>query len=182
MENIIKENVRRKLRLESEYDPMRGIGCCGERREYDAARWDEGIVMLPAAMLRDTGFSHSMTVHQYREMRYRYDFEYWCYRCIKIHNKMTRRIETFVLNRAQRKMLSVLERQRCEGKPVRVILLKARQWGGSTLTQIYMAWWQLILFENCNSVICSHFKDTSAAIRSMYSRILENYPAEEMDT
>lgn len=173
--DYIAENRRRLKALQTRYDPVHGIGCYGRRRKYDATRWNEGIVHLPVAMLRDPGFNPGLTESEYRELRYRYDFEYWCATRIYIHNKVTRHIELFILNKAQRKLLAVMERQRLSRRPVRVILLKARQWGGSTLTQIYMAWWQIILFENCNSVICSHLKDTSSAIRAMYTKLLEHY-------
>ena len=178
LNDIIKENERRKSRLQTEYDPLRGIGSCGERTEHDCSLWGEGVVKLPTTMLHDPVFNDGMSVADYRELRYRHDFEYWCYMRVKIHNKVTRRIEPFILNRPQRKLLALFERQRLARLPVRVILLKARQWGGSTLTQIYMAWWQLVLYENCNSVICSHFKDTSSAIRGIYNRLLENYEEE----
>ena len=173
LKDILEENVHRNRALRQPYNPIKGIGCLWPRKLVDAGRWDEGAVWLPASMLADPEYNIGLSKLQYRELRYRHDFEYWCATCIKIHNKSTRRTEPFILNRAQRRLFAVMERQRLAGKPVRVILLKARQWGGSTLTQIYMAWWQLILYENCNSVICSHLKDTSAAIRAMYSKLLE---------
>jgi len=59
---------------------------------------------------------------------------------------------------------------RTAGKPIRLILLKARQWGGSTLVQIYMAWIQLVHCRNWNSVICAHLKESAANIKGMYSK------------
>lgn len=60
----------------------------------------------------------------------------------------------FKLNRAQRRVLNKLEKLRKAGKPIKFILLKARQWGGSTLVQIYMLWIMLVHRRNWNTVIC----------------------------
>ena len=179
LENVLAENEVRRAAISGEYDPMRGIGCYGERRKYSGQRWGENGVWLPVAMVEDENFSWNMKKSDYMLMRFRYDFEYWCACCVKIMNKKTHRMDSFVLNRAQRKFLGVLERQRCSGRPVRVIVLKARQWGASTLTQIYMAWWQLVLFENCDAVIGCHHKDTSHTIQTMYNRLLDNYPCDD---
>lgn len=106
------------------------------------------------------------------------DFEYWARHCVTIRDKISGRDVPLVLNKPQRKLLAVLERQRKAGQPLRVIILKARQWGGSTMVQAYMAWIQLVHRENWNSIICAHLKDTSATLRAMYSKILDNYPKE----
>ncbi|MDE5913328.1 MAG: hypothetical protein K2G81_06795 [Muribaculaceae bacterium] len=108
--------------------------------------------------------------------RFADDFEFWAATCVKIKDKLSGRLVPFVLNRAQRRVLSLLERQRRGGEPIRLIMLKARQWGGSTLIQIYMAWIQMIHAENWHSLICAHVKDTAGTIRGIYSTLLENYP------
>ncbi|MDE5657322.1 MAG: hypothetical protein K2I19_09665, partial [Muribaculaceae bacterium] len=66
--------------------------------------------------------------------------------------------------------------KRLEGEPIRIIMLKARQWGGSTLVQMYMAWIQSCHRRNWNSLICAHVKDTAASIRGMYTKMLACYP------
>lgn len=83
-----------------------------------------------------------------------------------------------MLNGPQRRLLDVLERDRLADEPLRLILLKARQWGGSTFIQMYMAWIQICHRRNWNSVIIAHVKDTSATIRGMYTKLLANYPAD----
>lgn len=110
------------------------------------------------------------------ERRFADDFEFWAATCVKIKDKLSGRLIPFVLNRAQRRVLGLLERQRRSGEPIRMIMLKARQWGGSTLIQIYMAWIQMIHAENWHSLICAHVKDTAGTIRGIYSTMLENYP------
>lgn len=108
----------------------------------------------------------------------REDFELWAARCVTIRHKLTGRLEPLRLNAPQRRVVAALEEQRRAGRPIRLILLKARQWGGSTVIQMYMAWIQCIHRENWHSFICAHVKDTSATIRGMYSRMLANYPDE----
>ena len=99
--------------------------------------------------------------------RYYEDFELWCRECVTITDKLTGRPIPFTLNAPQRRVLAVLEQQRQAHRPLRLILLKARQWGGSTLVQVYMAWMQLVRRTGWNSLICGHVKDASANIRGM---------------
>lgn len=107
---------------------------------------------------------------------YEEDFERWCAECVTVSDKLTGEPVPFILNNPQRRLLAELERQRLAGQPIRIILLKARQWGGSTLVQTYMAWMQLVRHTHRNSVICAHVKDAAANIRGMYSRLLREYP------
>ncbi len=106
------------------------------------------------------------------------DFQTWCETCCTIKDKLTGRDIPFKLNAPQRRVLAILEADRLAGRPIRLIMLKARQWGGSTLIQAYMAWIQMCVQPNWHSLICSHVKDTSIRIREMYAKILENYPRE----
>ncbi|MDE6365987.1 MAG: hypothetical protein K2L33_00215, partial [Muribaculaceae bacterium] len=69
--------------------------------------------------------------------RMREDFEFWAARCVRIKHQATCRYVPFVLNRALRKVLDAMERQRRAGEPIRVIVLKSRQWGCSTLISYY---------------------------------------------
>ena len=105
------------------------------------------------------------------------DFELWCKECVTITDKLTGAAVPFVLNAPQRRLARAMEEQRRAGQPIRIILLKARQWGGSTVVQIYMAWMQLIRHTGWNSLICGHVKDAAANIRGMYSQLLREYPA-----
>ena len=54
--------------------------------------------------------------------------------CLKIRTK-SGAVVPFRLNAAQQKLYAVAKRQQDEGKPVRIIILKARQLGFSTLTE-----------------------------------------------
>lgn len=125
---------------------------------------------------------HQRIAHEVTKIRTRYDFCFWAYVFVRIKNKLGGEDIPFRLNRPQRKLLSALETQRTAGLPIRLILLKARQWGGSTLVQMYMAWIQLLHKTNWNSIIVAHIKDTSSEIKGMYTKLLESYPAWMLDS
>ncbi len=110
--------------------------------------------------------------------RCRHDFAFWAATCCTVKDKTSGQDIKFRLNWPQRKTLAELERMRLDGKPIRMIILKARQWGGSTLVQMYMAWIQLMLVEGRNSAIVAHLNQSSLNIRAMYARMIKNYPSE----
>lgn len=171
---IIAENQRRNQALPTAYDPMRGVGCCGERVQV-------GDLRLPAALAAARPDYTRLTPLEQDRVRIGYDFEFWCVRCVKIRDKLTGRVIPLVLNRPQRRLLAVMEGQRLAHRPIRVILLKARQWGGSTLVQIYMAWFQMVLHHGWNSIICGHVKMAGRSIKRMYNLLLREYPGEMRD-
>ena len=174
MDDILVENRRRnELIADDRYDPLTVIGCWGERVEVGACH-------VPRAVLdRCPGYAVLDPVGQERQ-RIQDDFEFWCARCVTIKDKMSGKNIPFILNRPQRRLLGVMETQRVSGCPVRVILLKARQWGGSTLVQMYLAWMQLVRHTGWNSLICGHLHATSKSIKRMYNLLLRHYPRELM--
>ena len=127
-------------------------------------------------MLRNHRINSNTPIATVESLRIRYDFEFWCARCVTIKDKVSAQNVPFILNAPQRRTLAILEDMRLAKQPIRLIMLKARQWGGSTLVQIYMAWIQIVHARNWNSLICAHLKDTSSAIRGMYTRLLRQYP------
>ena len=54
--------------------------------------------------------------------------------------------------------------------------MKARQWGGSTAIQIYMAWIQLVHMEGWYSAIVAQDNSSARRIQAMYSKLLKEYP------
>ena len=108
--------------------------------------------------------------------RCRRDFPYWAARCCYIKNKEPGADILLRLNAPQRKLVAELEKMRTAGKPIRLILLKARQWGGSTCIQIYMAWLQMMHSEGLNSLIVAHQHSATAEIKDMFMRMIESYP------
>lgn len=110
-------------------------------------------------------------------VRLRDDPAFAFYVCFKIQDKTSGRNVPFRMNYAQIILLEKFEEMRLAKEPIRVILLKARQWGGSTLTQLYMAWIQLFRKTGWNSVIIAQTKDTAKRIKAMYTRVLKHFPA-----
>ena len=99
------------------------------------------------------------------------------YTCFTVKSKETGEMMPFKLRYSQLLLLSIMEDLRLEGKPIRIILLKARQWGGSTLVQLYMAWIQLFVKEGWYSVIVAQTTDTAKRLKAMYKKVLENMPS-----
>ncbi len=174
---MLTENARRHaaLRLESNYDPAIGNPADPDRVAYTLGGTTRYI---PSAMADDPRLITARTEHDFDMLRFRHDFEFWAYRCVTITDKMSGCDIRFRLNRPQRRLVAEIEKQRRANRPLRLIMLKARQWGGSTLVQVYFAWIQIIHRRNWNSLICAHVKDTAATIRGMYSKLLAQYPEE----
>ena len=147
MENfdeIWEENLRRNRlrdRLEH-FDPVSGEGCSGDRVEVGPEPWTEGRELVPREMLDDPKYPSARDSLAWTRLRCRHDFEYWAAKCCRIKDKNSRRIVPFILNRPQRRVVKLLEADRRAGRPMRMVILKARQWGGSTVVEMYMGWIQ----------------------------------------
>lgn len=174
---IIAADEERRAARKPSYDPLTG-NSESAWREAVLPAWEDHKVFLPVDMIANPAYKALTNRADYRLLRCRHDFEYWAASCVKIFHKLTCQPVPFVLNTPQRILLEELERQRRARKPIRVILLKARQWGGSTLVLTYMTWIQLLHRQHWNSIICSHLRNTSGAIRSNIRNILANYPAD----
>ena len=197
---ILAENRKRTESLVAPYDPYLGIGSPIERFEFYLT--NNEVLYLPVAMKEDDFIKSCMKagsalkylnnnidkksikatkvpnaiLRHISEIRINYDFEYWAVMTIKIKDKESGTNIPFKLNRGQRRLLASFERQRLNGIPIRVILVKARQWGGSTLTEFYATWLQTILKKNWNSVIIGDVEDQAKIIRGMYSNAARQYP------
>lgn len=117
-------------------------------------------------------------INQFVRLRIRYDFPFWAAMFVYIKNKGGGEDVLFRLTRPQRRFIEKLERLRKAGKPIRIVLLKARQWGGSTTSQIYMAWLQLVHKVGLNSLIIAHQGAGSDEIKDMFDRMINRYPVE----
>lgn len=115
-------------------------------------------------------------ISQFLRIRCKFDFPFWAVMYVKIKGKGGGQDINFCLNYPQRILISKFESMRCAGQPIRLILLKARQWGGSTATQIYMAWLQFVHEVGLNSLIVGHVKDASYEVKDMFDKMLANYP------
>lgn len=171
---ILLNDLRQRVRKEN-YDPVRGIGASGRRVHVDRPF----NAFIPEAMTRDPDYEASFgDPTLWRRLRCRYDFEYWCATCAFIKPKSGHRPAHCRPNGGQRDVIDVLESQRIAGEPMRIIVLKARQWGCSTILQLYIAWLQTCVSTGLNALVCAHTLDISKNIRGMYSRVLKLYPEE----
>lgn len=177
-DKIWAKHVARTEMLADRYDPERGEGCPDQSMRVEVTAPDGHRVNIPLTMTTDPHYSASMSKIDFEMLRCRHDFHYWTWRCVTIKDKLTGEDKPLRLNAPQRMVAEMLESDRRSGRPLRIILLKARQWGGSTLIQMYMAWIQSCHKRNWNSLICAHVKDTAATIRGMYTKLLNCYPKE----
>lgn len=175
--DILAENARRMAARRELPDPLRGDPESPLRVRVASPDPDCPEAYIPRTMTDDPEYTLVQAdVDAWRRLRCRHDFEYWCAKCCVIKHKTLGANVPLILNAPQRRIAAVMEADRLAGRPIRIIMLKARQWGGSTLIQVYMAWIQSCHRRNWHSLICSQVKDTSTGIRGMYSRLLADYP------
>ncbi|MGM1023006.1 MAG: DNA packaging protein [Bacillota bacterium] len=103
------------------------------------------------------------------------DFEQFCWRMLKIKTKVGR-IMPLTLNDAQRKYVRVVFSQIEAGKPVRIIILKARQMGFSTVTEA-LIYYFTSLQEAKNAFIVAQSSDASSNLYDMFQFYYEKVPA-----
>ncbi|MDE6282878.1 MAG: hypothetical protein K2L97_02685 [Muribaculaceae bacterium] len=177
---ILDENRRRNLRrdLLEQFDPVRGEGCSGDRVEVGPEPWTEGRELIPREMTLDKRYLSARTPGDWARLRCRHDFEYWAAKCCRIRDKNSRQIVPFILNRPQRRVVKLLEADRRAGRPMRMVILKARQWGGSTVVEMYMAWLQTVVATGCHAIVCGAEKTGTQVVVNLYSDMLAYYPEE----
>ena len=198
--SILKENNKRNADVYQWFDPISGIGSIGKRTEVHIDDFPLETQYLPVEMLnlplvkllmKYGSIKHFLTIElaveyseedrlkvieQFVRLRCRYDFAFWAAMYVYIKNKGGGDDVLFRLTRPQRKFVERLEALRKANKPIRIVLLKARQWGGSTTSQLYMAWLQLIHKVGLNSLIIAHQGAGSDEIKDMFDRMIKAYP------
>ncbi len=95
--------------------------------------------------------------------------------CLKIRTK-SGAVVPFRLNAAQQKLYAVAKRQQDAGKPVRIIILKARQLGFSTLTEALL-FHACATRENVNALVVAHREDATANLFRMSKLFYDELPA-----
>ena len=93
---------------------------------------------------------------------------------VKIRDKSGRIID-FKLNEPQQKLYDIIKQLKKEGKPVRIIILKARQMGFSTLTESILFKETATKF-NINTGIVAHKEEATTNLFNMSKRIYDNLP------
>lgn len=198
--SIVSENVKRTLAQNDDFNPITGKGSVGGRFAFLLPDYPIPTQYLPLSMKKtklvkalkkygsvngyvtesmgttcDSGM-FNMVVEVFSRLRSKHDFPYWAAWLAYIKNKDAGPDILFRLNRPQRRLIAKLEEMRLRGEPIRIILLKARQWGGSTAIQLYMAWLQFMHKTGLNSLIVGNVMDASNEVRDMYQRLIARYP------
>ena len=199
---ILQENERRRAIVYAPFNPITGEGSIGQRVAFTVSDYPIPTQYLPVEMMdepfvkslskagsvdafiRDalllpvTDEARDKVVEEFIRIRQKHDYPFWAAMFAYIKRKGGGTDVLFRLNRSQRKLIKRLEKMRKAGKPIRLILLKARQWGGSTAIQIYMAWLQLVHEVGLNSLIIAHQGTGSDEIKDMFDRMIKSYPVE----
>lgn len=197
---LIALNRMRNAEIRSKFNPITGEGSIGERKKIEIENFPIPVQYVPLSMLKvplvqqlleagsirkfledymNVEYSEEYkekVIEQFVRLRAKHDFAFWAAMYVFIKQKGGGEDVHFRLNRPQRKLIMRFERRRLQGKPIRLILLKARQWGGSTATQIYMAWLQLVHKVGLNSLIVGHVKDASTEVKDMFDKLIKEYP------
>ena len=95
---------------------------------------------------------------------------------VKIRDKAGNIID-FKLNDPQQRLYNIIKKLKEEHKPVRIVILKARQMGFSTLTESILFKETATKF-NINTGIVAHKEDSTTNLFNMSKRIYDNLPME----
>lgn len=116
-------------------------------------------------------------IQQFIRYRNRYDFPFFASTFLYIKQKGGGNDVLLRPTRAQRKILQFMLDLYNNKKPIRILLLKARQLGGSTLIQLFFAWIQLTQDYGINSLIIAHQSIASDEILDMYNKAITQIPS-----
>lgn len=89
------------------------------------------------------------------------------------------KIVHFRLNSAQIRLYNLIMKLQAEGKPVRIIILKSRQMGFSTLTEA-LIYYRTATKKNVNSFIITHVDDATTNLFNMFKLYQERNPVRPM--
>jgi hypothetical protein len=201
---FIAENERRWERLRAEYDPVTGQGVAeltGLKRvklcipDYAIpVQWVPPEMMknkLVREVVRAKGIAPYIEKKKWkygkpspleierriRRIRHKHDFVCWAFFCIWIKHKTAKKRVRFTLNLPQLMALAICEEMRALGEPISLIILKARQWGGSTFCFFYQCWLQFKWNEFHSFAIAAHTSSASETILTMLKRTIADYPS-----
>ena len=198
---LIVENMSRMRALFTTYNPITGKNAPGRRVKIVIRDYLNGQEQwVPVEMMRSRFFRvlvncgsfeayirkympdadpermRLAVVRRYLRLRCRHDFYFFAGAYARIKNKEGGDDINFYLRPAQLKLARVFERLRLAGLPIFVILLKCRQWGGSTLTDIYMAWIMIFWKTHWNCNIVGHQSVSAINVFDMYERLINGIP------
>lgn len=199
---LLNENDRRNSVMFAHFDPITGEGSIGERVRVCISDFAIPVQWLPVEMMdipmveklvkagsidkfltsvlgvTSNEIDYVKVSRKLIRLRFKHDFPFWAATLVYIHNKKAGKDVLFRLYYPQRILVSRFEAKRKARQPIRLILLKARQWGGSTTTQLYMAWLQFNHRKGLNSLIIAHQGTASDEIKDMFDLMISKYPVE----
>ncbi len=200
--DILQENERRRSVLFAPFNPITGQHSIGKRTAFSIPDFPIPTQQLPVEMMHEplvnalakagsvdrliadglllpvTDDARTKVIEEFTRLRSKYDFPFWAATFVFIKRKGGGSDCLFRLTYPQRMFVERLESLRKQNKPIRLVMLKARQWGGSTTSQIYMAWLQLVHKAGLNSLIIAHQGTGSDEIKDMFDRMIKAYPIE----
>ena len=201
---ILEENERRLVPLRAGYDPVTGEGLqelIGEVRvRLEIPDFAIPVQWVPEPMMKNPLVKavvkagsiakyietkkwkygvpdHLEIERRLRRIRHTHDFCHWAYFCIRIRDKTGGGIIRFKLNYPQLLVLQRCEQMRAEGIPIDIIILKARQWGGSTFCIFYQTWLAFHHDEFHSFIVAAHVQSASETILQMLKDAIADYPA-----
>lgn len=204
IDQILAENDKRWERLWAEYDPITGEGIAEltglKRVKLEIADFATPVQWVPPDMMKNKLIKEvaaAGSIEKYiatkkwkygaptlaelerriRRVRHRHDFIYWAFFCIQIKHKTAKKRVRFRLNLPQLVVFAICEKMRLAGVPISLIILKARQWGGSTFCFFYQCWLQFKHNEFHSFAIAAHTSSASETILTMLKRTIKDYPA-----
>mgnify|MGYP007101828556 CR=1 FL=1 len=202
VEQLVEENISRNRLMFEGFNPITGKGCPGERVKVTIPDCPIKKMLMPKRCAEHNIFMKRLlkcgTIKKYIEQDLRLEYTDETYedtvymifmiratedpafafiQFYMIQDKVSGEMKPFSLNYAQRLVLAELEDMRARREPIRLIILKARQWGGSTLSEAYEKWMQDFRHPNgWGMVILAHVKDATQRIRAMFTKMLQNQP------
>ena len=203
LKEILEEDKRRLKSLLASYRPITGENAPGLRFECVITDFLNGKKLwLPVEMLKEKKFCAIIkcgsieafcdkympdfdqekardAVFRYLiRLRCKHDFYFFAYAYARIKNKDGGEDIPFLLNHGQIGLIKEFERQRLHGDlgSILLLLLKCRQWGGSTATDVYMGWIQIFWMTNWNSNIIGHQSSSATQVFDMYEKLMNAIP------
>lgn len=203
LQTILAEDKRRLESLLATYRPITGENAPGLRFECVIEDFLNGKQLwLPVEMLKEKKFcaiincgsiaafcerymgdydqekSRDAVFRYLIRLRCKHDFYFFAYAYARIKNKEGGDDIPFLLNHAQVGLVKEFEQMRLHGElhSILIILLKCRQWGGSTCTEVYMFWIQSFWMTNWNSNIVGHQSSSATQVFDMYEKLANAIP------
>ena len=202
---LVKENEERRKKLFAEYNPITGEGAPGERVLLELSDFEIPKQWIPEEMAqveliselrKYSSIAEFITRYVWTDeaiptvdavgreiikIREKYDFCFWAFFEIRIDDKKGGGMIPFKLNYAQIKVEEVCEKMRREGKPIRIIICKARQWGGSTYSLFKQIWIGMKWSPSHKFSVCAQVNGVAVSITQMFAAALKEYKTWTLD-